>query len=444
MCLILVQDCWLIQNTHRYLGPQTEYNDNLPPAAFPTLDNFGFLEARKRHSAPSRASRLSARSVNDANLQHTFSTSEQSSTESVDTSQAAHDKEPVHVTRTGMPTVQVNKSLLLSSAKGGADIESLEAIDIWEELSIYYRLEVLDSLVAACDPVPSEFRALHQLPLTDTQIEAMGKVLRDRQDRNETETRAQIRLNRGTTTFLMSSNVSVSEDRFRAALDRTIYKTIERDDHLVTNTGDLQNARLFLAKAGFNPELLDNVVPQMQNATTVQTATSVTVPAHGSPPHARARTWETNVPPPLLNPSRLAAPVPFKRRNVGDVSPSLNEQIQHNDRAVTAAVESDPRLQGGTSLTAGGGTRGLVLSDVHMKGRPVGDLAFEDWAHTMDHDYESGGKLLDRKSIQDKMEDHDILGEYDFDGCYQTQKDNVGGLSTGVEIPYVREEQIDD
>ena len=467
----------LTQSSHRYLGPQTEFNENLPTATFPTLDTFESLEARQRHQAIPPASKPFVQSVFNLNPQ-IVKTSDLVPTRSTYCLQDTRHKEPLRGRSLGILSSPINESMSESPTKT-ANKENLEAKHIWEKLSFSRRLEVVDSIVAAIYPTTNAFQALNRLPLTDAQIEAMRGMLRDRQDHIDAEDRAHMILNRGTTNYLMSNNVSVSEHKFKIVLDRTIYKTILPDNYLTTKATDLQNARSFLSRAGFSSELLDHDVPtfaslqqkgekrvkqgeggppanpqpdraseqhsapqreptrkplagepalkpQIQDASVAPRTAPAAVLAHGSPPPPRgsARTWETKVPPPSHMPIRPLAQIPSassikttpaRKRTAGDVTPSLEEQTQRNNRAVSAAVGCDRRIQGGTALTGGGGSRGVDQNIVYTRSKPMGDLSFEDWASMMDRHFENGAKQLGRDGVQERMKDNDILGEYNFD-----------------------------
>ena len=444
---------------HRYLGPRTEYNTNLPPAAFPSIDPLEPLEARQVQDAPSQASRLPTRS-HFADERPDTSQSKRLPTSS--TGNIVHDwgREDIRGSQPGSSKVQGNADFWMASTEHRV-IDSPQATDLWDRISIYYRLMVLDAVIAAYDPPPDEFQALHRLPLKNTQIQEMVRVLRDRQARSEVEEQAHRKLVRSTTSHLMKSNEPMSEEKFRAALDRTIYKDIEQSDHLVTRLGDLHHARQFLAKVGFDPELLDDVnrsshpILQEPSGTSrqrleSQAPTGVQLgrasdadptssgnpvlkleikectpkPAGANvvskiapacdctpPPCSSAHTLEKNGssrPHCPIAPVCIATPLehlPDESHYASDDSRYLDKQTRHNRRAVAAAVHSNPLLRSGTALTGGGGTRGLNSTSTMMKDRPAGDYIFGDWVERMNTIHVENKSMLKNRRILDLMEE---------------------------------------
>ena len=439
----------------RYLGPQIEYNGNLPPAAFPTLDTEELAKARQRGQAPYNIAKRPTQRLHSGNAQTFHVSSARTSYGHASGQQDARDISLSQRSQGEIRNQSGNDSLLRSFTQT-TDDDNRMTTEIWDELSIYWRLEVVDSIASALNPL-NAYQILYKLRLTPYQIKKMERVLLDRRHRNEAEDRAQEELDNETTQYLMKRNIPVSQENFRTILDNTIYRSVNQNNHLVTKPSDSQNAKILLTRVGLMSEFLFDAIPpfvphqqkiervnksqfkaqkdfqpskvlvsgldehkfpalKLQEGGSapkldVQRATAPrTVPtlnhSHRTPPpaHGTARTWKTNVPAPVysysppMQGSQMSSTIgkPVKRQLVGDVIPLSQDEREHRDRTVSAAVNSHPDLQAGTALTGGGGMKGIHPSDIPIVPEPVGDLSYEDWRLEMDRRYQMGEKLINR------------------------------------------------
>lgn len=133
--------------------------------------------------------------------------------------------------------------------------------EVWDVLSIYWRLEIIDSIASAFDPSPAASQIFYILQLTPTQIKSMEEVLLDRSHRDEVESRAHRKFNHVATNYLKRKSIAVSEAKFKTILDNILYANIDEDNQLVTNSSDRQDAMIFLSKVSMNPGLLYDAIP---------------------------------------------------------------------------------------------------------------------------------------------------------------------------------------
>lgn len=378
-----------------YRGKVTEFNPNLPPAAFPTLDHPDYvhnggkipvdLESRSQglqsqelrefesinssSSGPEchsdSAEDLPASTSTPAEFDHLISPSvmqksnrergkAQSSMfsmmygESADNEGPrnpifASDKERMEEVRRMADLDKIILEMETSDEEDAparptkpAKTASIPKVPSWDDLTIAHKLDLADTVG---ELYPNLAQVTHQLRLNDSQEEELVKLLTQRQDRVAREEANQQRLMEQTREVLLQGK-SLSELEYRQMVDENVYGEIKEDDHLQTNVMEVKRAREYLKYCGFDPALADSSwgLPSVSNAS------SSTKPRHArnkpkaSLPNATTQTPSNPSEGPL---SRQSAPYTPSMKSPYLADPR-SEPVQQHPQGVTSQYRSTP------------------------------------------------------------------------------------------------------
>ena len=309
-----------------YRGKVTEYNPNLPPVAFPTLDHpdyvhnggnvaidleshlLGFQDQEPRLSG--------SKAINPASLDRgcrpetidltgdlptmtsATANSAQWGSQSVLQNSITAQKQPQGSMLSNMygestdngPRNPIWASNMARMAEAGRmsdldrimlEMESSDEEDAaarptnlsrtasslvfpaWDDLTVAHKLDLADSIAQL---YPDLTQVMHRLRLSLAQNEELGELLTQRQDRVAREEANQQRLQKQTREVLLQGE-PLSQSTFRQMVEESLYGDINENDHLQTNLMELKRARAYLKYCGFNPALADNSwdVPSISN-----------------------------------------------------------------------------------------------------------------------------------------------------------------------------------
>lgn len=139
----------------------------------------------------------------------------------------------------------------------------------WDDLTVAHKLNLTDAIAELPEhPTPVELtKVMHQLRLSVSQQNELAELLIQRQDRMAREEANEQRLQEQTKEILLQGG-HLSQSTFHQLVEANLYGTINDDDHLQTNLMELKKARAYLRYCGFDPALADDSweVPSISNA----------------------------------------------------------------------------------------------------------------------------------------------------------------------------------
>ena len=309
-----------------YRGKVTEFDPNLPPAAFPTLDHPDYvhnggkvaidLESHLLGFQKREAKLSGSEAVNLASLDRgcrpetidltgdlrtmTTATAEsaQRGSQSILQNSITVQKQPQGSMLSSMygesthngPRNPIWASNMARMAEAGRmsdldrimlEMESSDEEDAaarptnlsrtasslvfpaWDDLTVAHKLDLADSIAQLYSGLS---QVMHQLRLTPSQKEELGELLTQHQDRVAREEANQQRLQKQTREVLLQGE-PLSQSTFRQMVEESLYGDINENDHLQTNLMELKKARAYLEYCGFNPALTDSSwdVPSISN-----------------------------------------------------------------------------------------------------------------------------------------------------------------------------------
>ena len=230
----------------RYLGPRTEFNPDLPPAAFPTLDTERQQLAYAQEQAVAAPSNLPTLATTK-NVQN----STQTKTLTIE-DQIRHIRADTTLAETASTRKSKGRTTEIDEVQKPIGTNRPH---VWDSLTNFYKLEILDSMLEAF-PGADAFKIMERLRLTHAQQDHAQGLLRDRQDRNEQEKRAQVQFNTKIQDHFLNKSISLTEARLNPMRDSTIYKSIDQTEHLITKPDDLKNAKWYLKMCRLDPGIL--------------------------------------------------------------------------------------------------------------------------------------------------------------------------------------------
>lgn len=147
-----------------------------------------------------------------------------------------------------------------------ARTDSTPEFPAWDDLTVAHKLDLADT-IGELYPDPSQ--VMHQLRLSVSQKEELVELLIQRQDRAAREEANQQRLQQQTKDALLQGT-RLSQTVFHQMVEENLYGAISEDDHLQTNLKELKKARAYLRYCGFNPARANGSwdVPSISNAAT--------------------------------------------------------------------------------------------------------------------------------------------------------------------------------
>ncbi|CAD6580005.1 MAG: hypothetical protein ASARMPRED_009321 [Alectoria sarmentosa] len=136
----------------------------------------------------------------------------------------------------------------------------------WNDLTAAHKLNLADAIA---ELYPNLAQVMHQLRLGLSQKEELVELITQRQDREAREEANQQRLQEKTKDVLLQGR-SLSQTAFHQMVEENLYGTISEDDSIPTNLRELKKARAYLKYCGFDPALADEGwdVPSNSNAST--------------------------------------------------------------------------------------------------------------------------------------------------------------------------------
>lgn len=339
-----------------YRGKVIEFNPNLPPAAFPTLDHpdyvhnggnipvdlglqsqelAGFESISSSSLGPERhsdsAEDLPASTSTPAEFNHLMSPSvmQRSNTErskargsmlssmygeSTDNgprspiwaSNMAHMEEAGKMSDLDRIMLEMETSDEEDAAARPtklAKTASIKEFPAWDDLTIAHKLDLADTIG---ELYPDLTQVTHKLRLNPSQKEELVELLTQRQDRSAREEANQQRLMEQTKEVLLQGK-SLSQSEFHQMVEENLYGEIKENDHLQTNVMELKRARAYLEYCGFDPALADSSweVPSVSNAP----SGTGSRPARNKPEASLLNATAQTLPSPFEKPSsRRSAP----------------------------------------------------------------------------------------------------------------------------------------
>ena len=308
-----------------YRGKVTEFNPNLPPAAFPTLDHPSYVHNGgtvaidlESHSLGSKSQELAGyEAVNPDSLgrdPHPEETdlAEKFPVPTSTTSNFAHRNSPFVMqsskkgqkqARGNMPSGMhggpndngpqnpiwaSNMARMVEAGKMSdldrimLEMETSDEEDVatdrrskltrknstpkfpaWDDLTITHKLDLADTIA---ELYPDPAHVMHQLRLNPSQKEELVQLLIDRQDRAAREKANQLTLMNQTKEMLLRGE-PLPQSKFHQMVVDNLYENIQEDHHIQTNLMELKKARAYLGHCGFDPALADSGwdVPSISN-----------------------------------------------------------------------------------------------------------------------------------------------------------------------------------
>ena len=274
-----------------YRGPVIDYNPNLPPAAFPTLDhpdyvhNGGNKEVELTKDLPAMTAK-------------TAESTGRASHDITQTSIAAQKK-----SQRGMPSnmhgeptdnrpqkpKRANNIALKAAARRMSDfvleMESSDDEDAnisaksassdgavdwndppgWNDLTTAHKLDLADTIA---ESQPNLQEVMQVLRLSTASKDELVKLLAQREEREAREETNQQRLQEQTRNILLRGG-SLSQAAFHQMVEENLYGRVDEDDHLQTNVAEMKKARAYLMSCGLDSSLADHKwrVPSISNVT---------------------------------------------------------------------------------------------------------------------------------------------------------------------------------
>ncbi|KAF6228690.1 hypothetical protein HO173_011709 [Letharia columbiana] len=346
-----------------YRGEVTEFNPNLPPAAFPTLDHSDYvhnggntafdLESHLSGSQSQKPRLAGSEAINpnfigrgrhreqiDLTADHptmtsTTAESRHRGSQNVLPTSSTVQKQPrasLSSSIYGEPTdngprnpIWVSNMARMKEAGRMSDLDrnilemessdeenaavrstklartaSIPDFPAWNSLTVAHKLDLADA-IAELYPDPAQ--VMHQLRLSLSQKTELVELLIQRQNRVAGEEANQQSLQKQTQDILLQGR-HLSQSAFHQMVEENLYGTINEDDHLRTTLMELKKARAYLRYCGFDPELADSNwdVPSISDAA----SGTKPGPVQSKPKASLSSTAAQNSP--------SASKVPFSRR----------------------------------------------------------------------------------------------------------------------------------
>ena len=136
---------------------------------------------------------------------------------------------------------------------------SVPVIPTWNDLTVAHKLNLADTIARLHQLHPDPEEVMHQLRLSDLQKEELVKLLTQRQDRAAREVAKQQKLpDQMKDVRQLLLGRPLSQSTFHQMVQDHPNGTIDEDDRLPTNLTELKKARAYLEFCGFDPALADD------------------------------------------------------------------------------------------------------------------------------------------------------------------------------------------
>ena len=200
----------------------------------------------------------------------------------------------------------------------------------WDDLTVTHKLDLADTLGEFyADPA----HVMHQLRLDQSQKDELVELLIERQGRAAREKANQQTLMNQTNQMLLRGE-PLPQSKFHQMLVDHLYKNIQEDHHIQTNLMELKRARAYLKHCGFDPALADDNwdLPSISN---------VGEPRPAQAPHSPSAEAGSSSSRPAFSTSFQKAPhLPDPHPELGQQQPQgLASQYRHN---TTAYAQQSP------------------------------------------------------------------------------------------------------
>ena len=369
-----------------YRGKVIEFNHNLPPAAFPTLDHPSYVHnggtvAYDPHSLGSESQELTGfEAINSDSLGRDPHPQKTVLTENVPaptptTVALTHRNSPFVMQRSKEGQKQVRGNMRSGMHGGPKDsgpqnpiwasnmarmveagkmsdedrfmleMETSDEEDVatdkgsklarkdsdpkypaWDDLTVTHKLDLADTIA---ELYPDPAHVMHQLRLDPTQKEELVDLLIQRQDRAAREDANQHKLMNQTKEMLLRGE-PLPQSKFHQIVEETLYETIQEDHHIQTNLMELKKARAYLGRCGFDPALADSNWD-------VASISDVAEPRPAQAPLSSSEAGESSSSRPALATSFQKGP------RLPDPHPKLGQQQQ--SQALASQYRRDPAAQ---------------------------------------------------------------------------------------------------
>ena len=293
-----------------YRGKVIEFNPNLPPAAFPTLDHPSYVHNGgsvpidlEPHSLGSESQELTVFEANDPHSSEQTVFTKNVPVPRPTTAKFSHQNSPFVMQRSNQGQEQARGNMP-STMHGGPndnkpqnpiwasnmarmeeagkmsdldrimlEMETNDEEDIatdrrskharkdsnpkypaWDDLTVTHKLDLADT-IAECYPDPAH--VMHQLRLNPSQKEELVRLLGERQDRAAREEANQQKLMNQTKEMLLRGE-PLPQSKFHQMVEDNLYENIREDHHIQTDLMELKKARAYLGRCGFDPALADS------------------------------------------------------------------------------------------------------------------------------------------------------------------------------------------
>ena len=325
-----------------YRGQVIEFDPNLPPAAFPTLDHPDYVHngghvaidlesylSRSQSANPSLASSqvidpdLLSRGCHREEIDLSGDQSTMTSTTTDLSRRVSQSLMQTSITVQKQPRASIPSSIYGEPTDNGPrnpvwasnmarmeeagkmsdldrDIMDMESEDeghrlintaskfpAWADLTVTHKLDLADAIGELF--YPNAFQVMHRLRLSVPEKNEFLELLNKRQDREAREKANQQKLQEQTKDALLQGK-HLSQSTFHEMVEANLYGTVDEDDHNQTCPCELDKARAYLTYCGFNPALAGEWwdVPTISNAASgTQPSLSGTAAAPPPPEYSR-------------------------------------------------------------------------------------------------------------------------------------------------------------
>lgn len=156
-------------------------------------------------------------------------------------------------------------------------------VPTWDDLSIAHKLDLADTVAEIYSDAT---HVMQQLQLNPLQKKELTDLLIQRQDRLAREKANREKLQEETEKALLSRKGRLSQTTYHNMVEQILYATIaEGDDHLQTTLSELRNARAYLQSCGFDPNLLNDTwgTPSISDVPATERSKAATNRSEGRP-----------------------------------------------------------------------------------------------------------------------------------------------------------------
>lgn len=386
-----------------YRGKVTEFNPNLPPAAFPTLDHPDYVHNGgtvaidlQPNESEVQSQNLASHEINVtrdlANMTSTVADFTRRASQHVVQPSITVKKQPQGSKLSSLygestdngprnPIWASNMARIAQAAKMSnldrimLEMESSDEEDAadrgtkiagtatipefpaWDDLTVAHKLDLADTIA---ELYPDFSQVTHQLRLTPSQKEELVGLLGQRQDRAAREQANERRLQKQTKDFLLQGE-HLSQSTFHQMVEDNLYKDIDKNDHHQTNLKELKKARAYLRYCGFPRALADDSwnVPSITNVTTI---------AKSRPMPSKPKASLSNVP--AQTPSSPSERPSLRRPALYTRSQQSSYQSDHRSESVL------PKSQGGAPSQYRPTPAHALITQHSPAGTYISDLIF--------------------------------------------------------------------